>query len=48
MFEGTHDPVLSLMTVEFSTSLANDLNNTGFHQYRIQTPTYSTAKDFIQ
>jgi hypothetical protein len=39
---------LNFDAVEFSTSFAYDLNNTGLHQYWIQTPVDSTAKDFIQ
>jgi hypothetical protein len=42
------DPILLLMRVKPSASFTDDLNNTGFHQYWIQTPMYSTAKDFIQ
>jgi len=34
--------------VRHSAPLTDDLNNTGFHQYWIQTSMYSTAKDFIQ
>lgn len=32
----------------FSTSLTYLLDDTAFHKHWIQTPMYSTAKDFIQ
>jgi hypothetical protein len=39
---------LLLKRVKSSASFTDYLNNTGFHQYWIQTPMYSTSKDFIQ